>query len=156
MGERERLTERVLRSQWSLFGSMRMSQMHNWLSVELTMPQLKALLLIVESEGATGRQIAGGLSVGLPTISGIVDRLHEQGLVTRGEDPNDRRATRVVATSAGREQIDRLYRVRARWLTSLLDRLDLDRLKVVEEAFGYMVEVAAAQVAAEQEAASKD
>ena len=41
------------------------------------------------------------MGVSLATITGIVDRLAAQGLVTRREDPRDRRVRRVELT-AGR------------------------------------------------------
>jgi hypothetical protein len=43
------------------------------------------------------------------TVAGLIDRLADRGLVSRGEDPKDRRATRVVPTDAARASVERLY-----------------------------------------------
>jgi hypothetical protein len=72
--------------------------------------------------------------VGLSTVTGIVDRLCEQGLVARTVDPHDRRATRVTATAAGQGLVGRLYRVRRERMARVLEGLDLPALRLVDEA----------------------
>jgi DNA-binding MarR family transcriptional regulator len=114
-----------------------------WLRVDLTMPQLKALIYVTKNECATSGHIASGLGVGLSTITGIVDRLAEQNLVSRREDPRDRRITRVVPTSAGRELVNELIQYRNEVVTAILSRLSPDQLEVVEHAFQYLLEAAA-------------
>jgi DNA-binding MarR family transcriptional regulator len=115
-----------------------------WLSVDLTMPQLKALILVTKHEPATSSQIASSLGVGLSTITGIVDRLAEQELVTRREDPRDRRITRVLPTPRGRALVDELLQYRNEVITAILSRLEPNQLETVETAFQYLVDAAAA------------
>lgn len=45
-----------------------------------------------------------------PDVSRLVDRLEKAGLVTRGSDPDDRRAVRIIATDEGRRLARRLRR----------------------------------------------
>jgi DNA-binding MarR family transcriptional regulator len=139
MDHRAELIQRVLECSGTLFRSMHPGQNRALLTLELTMPQLKALLCVVQYEGATSGQIAGGLGVGLSTVTGIVDRLAEQGMVVRGEDPRDRRITRVEPTARGLELVDQLLRYRNEQLTRLLSHLDTEQLRVVEQAFQYLV-----------------
>ena len=42
-----------------------------------------------------------------PTMTGIVDRLKDAGLVARGDDPQDRRKVVVSLTRQGRALLDR-------------------------------------------------
>lgn len=137
------LIQRVLDCSTSLFRSLHPGQNQALLTLDLTMPQLKALLCVSQHEGATSGQIAASLGVGLSTITGIVDRLAEQGMVSRGEDPRDRRITRVVPTPRGQELVDQLLRYRNEQLTRLLSQLDAEQLRVVEQAFQYLVAAAA-------------
>jgi DNA-binding MarR family transcriptional regulator len=123
-----------------------------WQRVELTMPQLKALIYVTKHENATSGQIAAGLNVGLSTITGIVDRLAEQGLVSRREDPRDRRINRVVPTTAGSGLVNELTEYRNEVVTAILSRLDPNQLEIVEVAFQYLLE-AAAQLAQERTSA---
>jgi DNA-binding MarR family transcriptional regulator len=81
--------------------------------------------------------------VSLSTVTGIVDRLSEQGLVTRREDPDDRRITRVLPTPSGRELVRRLLRYRDERLTSLLATLSQDEISTVEAAFAHLARAAA-------------
>jgi DNA-binding MarR family transcriptional regulator len=111
-----------------------------WQRVDLTMPQLKALIYATRNEGATSGQIANSLGVGLSTITGIVDRLAEQNMVTRREDPRDRRITRVLPTPSGRALVDELLRYRNEVVTEILSQLSPERLQSVETAFQYLLE----------------
>jgi DNA-binding MarR family transcriptional regulator len=120
-----------------------------WLSVDLTMPQLKSLIYVTKCNGATSGQIASSLGVGLSTITGVVDRLAEQGLVSRHEDPRDRRVTRVVPTPRGRQIIEDLLQFRNETISAILARLTSEQLHTVEIAFQYLVD-AVDEIANEQ------
>jgi DNA-binding MarR family transcriptional regulator len=137
----ERVTQlqRILDCTSALFRSLHSGQDQAWLSVELTMPQLKALMCVTENNGATHGQIARSLGVTLSTITGIVDRLVDHGLVLRREDPEDRRITRVLPTPAGARLVNMLLRYRNEQLTALLSQLSADELATVETAFQYLL-----------------
>jgi DNA-binding MarR family transcriptional regulator len=139
MDERVQAIQRILDCSGSLFHNLNPTRNRSWLSVELTMPQMKALICAVQHDGATSGQIARSLGVTLPTITGVVDRLAEQSLVTRREDPEDRRITRVLPTARGRTMVDELLRYRNEMVTEILSRLDTEQLRVVETAFQYLI-----------------
>ena len=72
------------------------------LSTSLTMQQLKVLTLIAaERDRATGHDLAETLHVSVATMSGLVDRLVEQEMVQRRDDPADRRIRRLSVTGLG-------------------------------------------------------
>jgi DNA-binding MarR family transcriptional regulator len=134
---------RILSCSEALVHGFNPSRDRAWLRVDLTMPQLKTLIYVTKNEGATSGQIAASLGVGLSTITGIVDRLAEQQLVTRREDPRDRRITRVLPTAAGAELVNELIEYRNEVVTAILSGLDPDQLRTVETAFQYLLEAAA-------------
>jgi DNA-binding MarR family transcriptional regulator len=142
MDERVQRIQRILDCTGSLFHNLNPGRDRAWLSVELTMPQLKALMSVAMNDGATSGQIARKLGVGLSTITGIVDRLAEQNLVTRGEDAVDRRITRVRPTPRGRTLVDELLRYRNEAISAVLSELDAEQLRVVETAFMYLIQAA--------------
>ena len=146
MDDRMRSVQRVLDCHSALFRSLQPGQNQILLTLDLTMPQLKTLLCVTP-QGATSGQVAKNLGVGLSTLTGIVDRLVEQGLIERREDPEDRRITRVLPTERGQALVDQLLRWRNEHLTSLLSRLSPKELTVVEEAFGYLVAASTAKEA---------
>jgi DNA-binding MarR family transcriptional regulator len=99
------------------------ADLNSWCAIDLTMSQLKTLFLARPPQGASHGEIARGLGVGVSTVTGVVDRLVEHGLVIRRTDPDDRRLSHVVATPRGIELIDQLWGSRRGYLGQLLDRL---------------------------------
>ena len=110
----------------------------SWCAVDLTMPQLKALFLARAPGGASHGEIARALGVGLSTVTGIVDRLVDHGLVQRHTDPADRRLSRVVITPAGTDLVDQLWASRREQLAQLLGNLTLDERSTLINALQHL------------------
>ena len=143
MNDRVTRIQRIMERGDALMQTLNHGRDRAWLGVELTMPQLKALLCVARYDGAPSGEIARNLGVGLSTITGIVDRLAEHGLVVRREDVDDRRITRVLATPAGHALVDELIRYRNELIFELLSTLDEAQLTTVESAFTSLVDAAA-------------
>ena len=69
----------------------------------LTGAQLRALSKLRHREGATQVELANALEMRPISLSGLIDKLTEQGLVERRADPADRRINRLHLTPAGRK-----------------------------------------------------
>ncbi|PYG00882.1 DNA-binding transcriptional regulator, MarR family [Georgenia satyanarayanai] len=67
----------------------------------LTMQQLKLVALLATHGPLGGHDLARHLDVSMPTVSGIVDRLVERGMVERRADPRDRRVRLTALSPAG-------------------------------------------------------
>ncbi|QDB78339.1 MarR family transcriptional regulator [Georgenia sp. 311] len=67
----------------------------------VTMQQLRLLMLLRVHGPVGGHQLARHLDVSMPTVSGLVDRLVERGLVERRPDPGDRRVRLVGLSDQG-------------------------------------------------------
>lgn len=102
-----------------------------WLDVDLTVQQLKVVFLAVRLGSLTAGQISRELHVGFSTVTGLVDRLVEHGLVSRGEDPCDRRTTLVVPTEAARALVERLYAYGRSGLRRLLEQASTETLEAL-------------------------
>lgn len=145
--EHAQLLEHILHQNRAFAHAFAASEMQlggesRWLSLDLTMPQLKAVMTVVLSpdpQGVTVGQLAKRLGVGLPTASGIVDRLYEHGFVARQEDPEDRRVTRVTATEKSLEIVERLNRTDHGFWHRLLDGLETDDLRTISRAFDILL-----------------
>ncbi|HWO94193.1 MAG TPA: MarR family transcriptional regulator [Dehalococcoidia bacterium] len=90
---------------------------------ELSMLQLQALLFIRERENCSMSELANEFHIGLPSATALVDRLVRAGLLSRAEDPNDRRVTRVRLTNAGKERVRRLFEQEVAETRAIVDRL---------------------------------
>ena len=73
-----------------------------WTSLDLTMGQLKAVMLIVDSGGVPGSALAEQLGTTRSAITPLVDRLIEQKLVRRETDVRDRRVVWIRPTARAR------------------------------------------------------
>jgi len=95
----------------------------------LTMRQLKVVLILSGHDFASGQDLATHLGVGLGTVTGLVDRLVARGLVTRREDPHDRRIRRVGLTPAGRALTEQITDAGLNEFRRLLQHLDTPTLR---------------------------
>lgn len=141
---RESLSQRILDEQRRLFRAARVAYAHDLLALDLTMQQLKVIVLVDAMGGATSKQLARRLGIGPSTMSGIVDRLYEHGLVMRAEDPSDRRVVRITLTPHGMDVLDRLDRGRRANASRLLGRLSEADLELVAGAYAAMADAAEA------------
>lgn len=72
-------------------------------SYAVTPPQWGALSLLIEQDGLTIGAISQKRGVDPPTITGIIKRLEQSGLVERRHDLEDRRQVMVYLTDEGRD-----------------------------------------------------
>lgn len=73
-----------------------------WRDFGLTAPQLAVLREILKGENATPMSLAAALHLSQPTVTGILSRLEQQGLVRRERSKSDRRSIAAVVTSRGK------------------------------------------------------
>src|SRR5262245_24322211 len=58
-----------------------------WLVLDLTMVQLKAVMLLAQTGGMPSRKLADALGIGPSAVTPLVDRLVQQRLTRRDHDP---------------------------------------------------------------------
>lgn len=69
---------------------------------DLSLSQLRVLAILRDRE-PTMSELAAHLGVDRSSVSGLIDRANQRGLVTRVRDEADRRSARVGLTPAGQE-----------------------------------------------------
>lgn len=101
---------------------------------ELT-PTMRSALATIDREGPlTLGDLAAAEHVAPPTVTKVLGKLEERGLVTRVGDEGDRRVSRVSTSAAGHALLDADRRRRATWLAARLDELDADERAAVVAA----------------------
>jgi DNA-binding MarR family transcriptional regulator len=124
------------------------------ISTPLTMQQLKVLTMIaIDPEKATGHELAAQLKVSVATMSGLVDRLVEHGMVARGGDPTDRRVRPLSVTPEGSATIRGLLSSAGTMPTPVLRRLALEDLRALVQ--GVLALERAVQELSEESAVAK-
>jgi len=134
MDERERLVGEYLDLNRDLGRRIHRGMPREWLETEITMPQLKTLMVLYGMGQATMGELADALGTGVSTVTGIVDRLVDHGLVVREEDPRDRRVVVGHPTGEGLALIDRLLTATRDSLGRVLGQLSLDELHLCVKA----------------------
>ncbi len=79
-----------------------------WREVDLTMTQFRALLFIRAGQPLSVSRVGAALKMRLGTASALINRLDRLGLVSRSENPRDRRQTLVELTPAGEAMLERI------------------------------------------------
>jgi DNA-binding MarR family transcriptional regulator len=109
-----------------------------WLALDLTMAQMKALMIVVGERGArraTSRTIAAQLHVGPSAVTPLVDKLVAAKLVKREPDPSDRRVTFLVPTAKAIALHEKLHAAGRAFWVSLLDELSDDDIEAARRTF---------------------
>src|SRR5262245_7422135 len=112
MGERDVLVARIERAEEELRESAVRQGAMDFLSIDLTMQQLRALIVLAASGALSAHELASALGIGPTTLTGIVDRLEARGLVHRLPDGRDRRVRRIDLTGSGRRLLHDLNEVK--------------------------------------------
>ena len=82
-------------------------------------PQGRTIVLgmLAAHEGITQRDLAEKLHLARPTVTVMLQKMQQGGLIERWADPDDQRLTRIKLTDAGREQAQALGKA----YTNLID-----------------------------------
>ncbi|MFV2114019.1 MarR family winged helix-turn-helix transcriptional regulator [Micromonospora sp. LOL_025] len=111
---------------------------------DLTVTQLSALTSLRLAGALTPRELADVERVQPPTMTRIVAKLEERGLVQRTPHPTDGRQVILAATEGGRAVLDQFERVRDEWLARRLAELSEAERETLRQAAGILQQVARA------------
>jgi DNA-binding MarR family transcriptional regulator len=109
----------------------------------LSFVQTKALLTFAspeQVEPGSVKLLAEHLGISLPSASRAVEELVQRGLVTRQEDPVDRRVKRVELTGEGREIADRVMAARLEGLERFAASLNAEERRKLDAALDVLLE----------------
>ncbi|WNG40461.1 MarR family transcriptional regulator [Archangium minus] len=92
--------------------------------MELTAPQIHALLWLGQDGALTMGELARRLGITEKTVTGVVDRLEREGHVQRERSPEDRRVIRCRLTASGSRLHRKLDRTVVQDMGRMLEYLD--------------------------------
>jgi DNA-binding MarR family transcriptional regulator len=99
-----------------------------WIDSGLTITQLRSLFLITNKGSTNFTKLAEALGVTPSNVTGIVDRLEEQGLVSRTQNPEDRREMTLQATDKGEALVSDLKEAGVKQMTRILSLVSVKEL----------------------------
>jgi len=106
----------------------------------LSMSQISALLRIHHQKSCGVTDLGDHLGVTNAAVSQMIDRLVQQELISRSEDPYDRRMKNLVLTEEGERIVQQGIRTREEWMDTLSDVLSNDEKKQVTAALQILIE----------------
>jgi MarR family transcriptional regulator, organic hydroperoxide resistance regulator len=107
---------------------LRRQSFRAWMNLDLTVPQIKTLFFVSNTEGANGRKLAAAMRVTPSNITGIVEKLVDQGLLSRVDNPEDRRYQLLRVTEKGETILNDLRERQVGSLREILDKLSVEEL----------------------------
>ena len=88
---------------------------------ETTLPRFDVLAQLDAARGSlTMGELSARLMVTSGNVTGLIDAMEQEGLVSRRPHPTDRRSTLIRTTEAGRALFSRMAPAHADWLAGLM------------------------------------
>ena len=108
----------------------------------LSMSQLGALFHLNRMGTSGVTNLGDHLGVTSAAASQMLDRLVQQGLIQRTEDPNDRRVKKIELTTQGCQVLEESIRARQGWLDDFANNLSDQEKELAINALNIMIDKA--------------
>jgi DNA-binding MarR family transcriptional regulator len=132
--KKEAIIEDILQLTDQLFRQLLPILPQEWIHLDLTMSQLKVVLLLFITGHSRMSDIASELGVSLATATGVVDRLVERKLLIRNGDPDDRRVVLCQLSNKGEKLIRDLWQLSQKRIGYLMSALDTPQLLLISQS----------------------
>jgi len=142
--QKQERVEYILQLGADIFRNLLPTLPRELLNLDLTMPQLKVVLLIFLSGPVRMSTIASGLGVSLATATGVIDRLVERDIVSRRGRPEDRRVVLCHLSENGHKLVDELWQSSRNRSKELLEAIDAPNLLLLAQALEALLKAAMA------------
>lgn len=116
-------------------------QMPDISKLDLTMAQLRLVMLLYQKKQMHVSEVAAVFGVTSATISSLIERMVERGVVLRQPDPEDRRAVICSLSPHGLEMMDGFWNSQQQMMNSLLQELSLKHLRAYDELLVAFMEI---------------
>jgi len=132
--------------------------LHNWIEIfmdrsmrdfinyarqnGLSMSQLGALFHLHHKGCAGVTDLGAHLGVTNAAVSQMLDRLVQQELILRSEDPVDRRVKQIVLTEKGLQVLQESIQARQRWLLDLAGSLSAPEKDQITQGLNILIDKA--------------
>ena len=132
---RQELTDRFTESAEYLNRQLHTGRLDEWEGLDMTIPQIRTLVLLERMGPLRMGNIAIYLGRALSATTTVMDRLVEKGLVDRVSDPSDRRVVICQLSESGEQAVELFWRIGRERLQIVADLLDEEQLETVVQGF---------------------
>ena len=127
---RQELTNRFEASAEYLNSRVYSGRLDEWQGLEMTIPQIKTLVLLEHMGPLRMGNISNYLGGAPSATTAILDRLVEKAMVERVSDPNDRRVVLCQLTVHGRAAAEQFWRIGPERIQALVNLMELGQLEM--------------------------
>lgn len=133
-----------------------LATMHQWIEISmrrsmrnfihyaresgLSMSQFGVMFHLSRKRSSGVTDLGEHLGVTSAAASQLLERLVQQGLILRTEDPHDRRVKQIVLTDKGCQVLEEGIRARQDWLADLSANLSNAEKEQIIEAFNLLID----------------
>jgi DNA-binding MarR family transcriptional regulator len=110
------------------------SMMRSQGSSDLTVPQFRTLAFVNRNQGSPLCKVADHMGLTSASASTLVDGLIKRGMMTREDQPDNRRRVRLVVTSRGKAILETSRRGTMTILAKKLSSVSADNREVIVKA----------------------
>ena len=114
------------------------SEMRSRRSPDLTVPQFRTLAFVDRNEGASLSAVANHMGLTLPSTSRLVDGLIARGMLTREDNPADRRRVKLGVTNHGLMILETSRRGTLTYLADKIASISAEDREVIAKAMKAM------------------
>ena len=129
----------ILRASENIFHAIGINIPPEWLTTDMTVAQLRILLLLHTEGPSRMSSIAAKLGIAVSTATGIIDNLVKKELVARSTAPEDRRVVICALSSMGQEIINRIWTQGQLQMERLMRGLSIEQLEKAKEVAGFLL-----------------
>lgn len=127
--QQENLISEILKTSEQVFNIIKPQIPLEYLSSDITIAQLRVLIVLYTDGPSKMSSIAAQLEVALSSVTGIVDNLVKKNLAIRRADTQDRRVVFCCLTPEGKELLNSLWMMGRTEMKKLLDGLSEEDLE---------------------------
>ena len=127
------MIEDILKISEDIYDAMPLDIPPEWLNSDLSVAQLRVLLVLQSQGPSRMSDIASVTGVTLPTATGVVDNLVKKDFVAREDDPQDRRLVICKLALKGQQLMHKLWKSGKIGITNLVEGLSREQLEKTHE-----------------------
>jgi DNA-binding MarR family transcriptional regulator len=137
--EKQQVVEDILKLADGLFRELLPAVPKELLDMDVTMPQMKIMLILFMRGPQRMSALASDLGITLATATGLVDRLVERDFIVRENSPDDRRVVLCRLSENGQKAVARLWKSARNRSGQLLAAMEISKLNMFREALAAML-----------------
>ncbi len=125
-----------------------------WLSLDLTLIQLKSMVFIHSKRIVSFRDLAEALEITPSVVTGIVDRLIASGMIKRIDNPKDRRVHWLALSDRGNALLDEIRQENIKELREILHTMNDEDLAALVKGITALINATHSYLESHQEHAN--